>query len=648
MKNILFILIVINFLYGKSEFEDDFSDWLAKETEVATKTKVNIDFVPGMVSVLKQEELLKLGIDNIYEAMNLMPGIDFQNRFLQEPIVRGVGNSFSSGKIKVMINSTSFNNSYNALGLLPHIPIEIIDRIEFIRGAGSAIYGEYAYVGVVNIVLKEDKKNTLFYKFNRYSKDNESNKVGGYFHFLKDDLNLNLSFFKDNSDGLQLYAKNSFGVVEPELISSENGVNTILNYKNFSMKFINFEQKYGSGLGVNSATAKADGAMNNFINSYLFELNQKFEFNDLTIFLKAGEFKLKKSALSRHNAFVNGESKVGIFDTMWTLKDNYFNSEFKYSGFNNHKLLLGFDFKRVRQINEEGKINFTFTFPITYFDELLPFSMTSKNAKRDITSIYFQDEFKLSENIDIIAGGRFDKYSDVKNSINPRLAGVYEFNENTIFKLQYAKAFRPPTFAELYFTTAPKNHNIEAETIDSYELSHIYNKNNFNLKTTLFFLKLKNLIDSDLIRGYYINQNRVTSEGVEIEARYNYKDYLALSTNISYANPKDDLTNNELKAISKILGNLSLILKPHGKYQLGLLYNYLGDKDRLYSDGKVSDTHILSTTFSIKKIFNIFNFQIGIKNIFNNEVFYPATQTHIISDYPTDSRTYWFKLSSEF
>ncbi len=128
---------------GKPQSEEDEEELtrliqlIDKYTEIATKTKLNVDFVPGMVTVLRGEDLKVRGISNVWEALSLVPGMDISvnNMGLRDVLVRGIGNTISSGNLKIQLNGISMNSAlwgkaYPALD----IPVEQIDRIEIIRG----------------------------------------------------------------------------------------------------------------------------------------------------------------------------------------------------------------------------------------------------------------------------------------------------------------------------------------------------------------------------------------------------------------------------------------------------------------------------------------------------------------------------------
>lgn len=111
-------------------------------TNLATKTKLSADQVPGMVSVLRGKDLEAHGVRRVIDALALLPGM---NNSFHNPVVRGI-QEWGSGMIKILINDMPYNDSVMANGTPPYaLPIEVIDRIEVIRGPGSAVYGEYAY-----------------------------------------------------------------------------------------------------------------------------------------------------------------------------------------------------------------------------------------------------------------------------------------------------------------------------------------------------------------------------------------------------------------------------------------------------------------------------------------------------------------------
>ena len=106
-------------------------------TEIATKTKLNADYVPGMVTVLHGVDLEARGIQTVWEALGLVPGFEssFQSQGTRLLQIRGAGGVVFSGNAKILLNGISINSTFQAISTtVLNISPELIDRIEIIRG----------------------------------------------------------------------------------------------------------------------------------------------------------------------------------------------------------------------------------------------------------------------------------------------------------------------------------------------------------------------------------------------------------------------------------------------------------------------------------------------------------------------------------
>ncbi|MEZ5575659.1 MAG: TonB-dependent receptor plug domain-containing protein [Candidatus Competibacteraceae bacterium] len=131
---------------------------LDESTEIATKSRLNADYVPGMVTVLQGRDLEALGMRTVWDALALIPGVIINQGPTGELFVgvRGFTSPFNSGNIKVLLNSTLMSRDSSGLSSQAlSLPIEQVDRIEFIRGPGAVLYGDFAYYGVLNILTRQ-------------------------------------------------------------------------------------------------------------------------------------------------------------------------------------------------------------------------------------------------------------------------------------------------------------------------------------------------------------------------------------------------------------------------------------------------------------------------------------------------------------
>ena len=77
MKRVLLLLVLALPLFAQEE-DPELAELLAvieNETAIATKTRMNSDYVPGIVTVLEAEELEALGFHTVWEALAMVPGV---------------------------------------------------------------------------------------------------------------------------------------------------------------------------------------------------------------------------------------------------------------------------------------------------------------------------------------------------------------------------------------------------------------------------------------------------------------------------------------------------------------------------------------------------------------------------------------------
>ena len=142
---------------------------LDSQVTSATKIAQSISEAPAIITVISREGMIERGYETVAEALGALPGFFVNSDYvLPDAGVRGISGELRGGSrlIKVMINghpvsfrSETTNWLNNAL-----VPMEAIDRIEVIRGPGSALYGANAFLGVVNIITRnaEDYDGTAF------------------------------------------------------------------------------------------------------------------------------------------------------------------------------------------------------------------------------------------------------------------------------------------------------------------------------------------------------------------------------------------------------------------------------------------------------------------------------------------------------
>jgi outer membrane receptor protein involved in Fe transport len=129
-----------------------FADLLQTRIESATKRSDEVRDIPASVTIVTREEIERYGYTTFDELLKNLPGLFM----IEAPGSRGLGSRGpAGGGVLLLVNGVEQYQIILPKGALYNIPVESIDRIEVIRGPMSIIYGNNAFVGVINVVTNQ-------------------------------------------------------------------------------------------------------------------------------------------------------------------------------------------------------------------------------------------------------------------------------------------------------------------------------------------------------------------------------------------------------------------------------------------------------------------------------------------------------------
>ncbi len=142
---------------GVDEEPQDVSidDLLRTSVYVVSKKPQLVRESPGVVTVITRDEIIGSGARDLIDVLHLVPGFGFGSDVQGSVSVGFRGQWATEGKALFLIDGQEMNELlYAGVQLGNHFPLEHIERIEVIRGPGSAIYGGFAELTVINIVTR--------------------------------------------------------------------------------------------------------------------------------------------------------------------------------------------------------------------------------------------------------------------------------------------------------------------------------------------------------------------------------------------------------------------------------------------------------------------------------------------------------------
>jgi len=170
---------------------------LSEVVVTGSRTETNRKESPIIVNVLSAKTFEQTGSVNVGEVLNFQPGLRVETYDrtcgASELRINGLGGQYS----QILIDSRPIFSTLAGVYGLEQLPAGMIERVEVIRGGGSALYGSSAIGGIINIITKEPVRNSLTI----------SNNTGIYGNDLKDiNTSLNGSFVSDDQkSGVYLF-----------------------------------------------------------------------------------------------------------------------------------------------------------------------------------------------------------------------------------------------------------------------------------------------------------------------------------------------------------------------------------------------------------------------------------------------------------
>ena len=626
MKHLLTLTILTTLLLSQEEisFDEDFLQSLDEVSEIATKTKLNIDDTPSFITVLHSEKLQKIGIKNIFEALGQVPGVQLKREHSGVPVVifRGVE---QKGEVKLMIDGITINNSYR--GSIYHFldfPIELVKRIEVIRGAGSVLYGSNAISGVVNIITKssqEEVQNSIFASAGTHN----SYKAGAILSSNMGNIKVALDTYYQTSDKTIKVRSNPSGQTgdsDRRLKDYSVGIN--LSDEHFSFLARLKESNIGNAYGI---FEQLDTDKENFFNknrtltTQLAYKNHISQYNKIN--LQAGYSKYEQEVEAFHPA-------LNILESLYKEESYFAEANLISSSLADNELLVGVRFESTSQLKNDWKEG----------GVKAPNRIINSGFSKEIVSIYLNDMYSVTSDFDISAGLRYDYYSDFGDSYSPNLGLVYRATEKTRLKALYSHAFRAPSWVEL-----TSNPNLEAEKSDSIEAGVIYKQNQYNtLRVNFYASQIKDMITKV---GTYVQDSKNEFYGSELEYIYSPNNQTEINLITSYIQAKDE-NGDDLTGIANILASTSLTYKLDSGFTFGSLFKYVSSSKRETADPRddISQSFIFDQTISYN--YKDITASLIIKDLFDSGTYYALPFNVYETDFDDGGRSISINASMEF
>ena len=168
----------------------------------ATRSETTRKMAPTLVNVVTMDTYARGNCTTVAQGLSFQPGVrvenNCQNCGFQQVRINGLDGQYT----QILIDSRPIFSSLAGVYGIEQLPANMVDRVEVMRGGGSALFGSSAIAGTINIITKEPVRNSA-------SVSHTTTAIGGWsgFHNTTD---INASIVsEDNKLGLAVFAQNT-------------------------------------------------------------------------------------------------------------------------------------------------------------------------------------------------------------------------------------------------------------------------------------------------------------------------------------------------------------------------------------------------------------------------------------------------------
>lgn len=500
----------------------------------ANRNETKRKLAPNLVNVLSPKLFDATQSVCLAQGLNFQPGVrtedDCQNCGFTQVRINGLDGHYS----QILIDSRPVFSALNGIYGLEQIPTNMIERVEVVRGGGSALFGASAIGGTINIITKEPSRNSAEVGHSFMS-------IGGKNSF-DNTTSANLSLVTDNNRaGFYIYGQNRYrqpfdydgdGYSElPVLHNQTLGLNSFLKLNPYSKLTLQYhgihEFRRGGNMldhiahEANIAEQTEHNIQGGGLSYDYFSPNRENRVNAYFSFQSTArksyyggigegtpddiEAAQKAYGITHGLTYILGAQYIHSFDKLIFMpSDLTLGAEYNHDGLKD--IILGYN----RDFRQNARIG----------------------------SLFFQNEWK-NKRWSFLIGGRFDKHNFVDRIIfSPRANIRFNPTENVNLRASYAGGFRAPqAFDEDLHIGIVGGERLVTVLADNLKEER---SNSFSLSADIYH-KFENAQVNLLVEGFYTDLNNVfalrqldqpDSQGNTVQERYNAYGAKVLGLNI--------------------------------------------------------------------------------------------------------------------
>ena len=623
----------------------------------ASKLDQKTTEAPSSITVVSSDEIKKYGHRTLADVLQSVQGLqvsyDRNYAFLGS---RGINLGDFNSRILLLVDGHRVNNNLTDGAFIDTafiLDMDLVDRIEIIRGPGSVLYGNNAFFGVINVITRRGKQVDGAEVSGEYASYDTYKGRATYGKLFTNGVQLLLSgTFYDSAGPSRLFYKEfnttaqNNGVAQGLDDDSLGSFFGSLSYRDFTLQGGYIRREKGNPTGQFSAT-----------NSGFFSTT----FNDP---------RLRTTDERSYTALKYDHSFAEVVDVTAQIYYDRYDFEIGYP----RSLLVGTNvfpipFSEEQDLGEwwgaELQLNkrlwerHVVTVGAEYRNDFRQEQRVSGQPpvldSRQSHGVYVQGDFAVVTNVHFNGGVRYDQYGDFDAAFSPRLALIYNPVEKSTLKAIYGTAFRAPNFLELALSPPGQ---LEPENITSYEL--VYEQEiGRHLRSSVsgFYNELDDLIVFN--SGSFTNFDAET-KGLELALSGLWTNGIRGRVSYSLQETRNHAVDWKMPDSPNHLVKLNLSVPLYrDKIFAGIEFQYTSDRRALHNTSaagqpltiqgeEAAGFGIVNLTLFSKNLIKNLEFSASVYNLLDSSYADPASRFHQQDILERDGRAFRLKLTYRF
>ena len=622
------------------------------EVYTASRHLQSVEEAPASVTLITAKDIQEHGYRTLAAILQTVRGFFVTNdRNYSSLGVRGfLRPGDYNTRILLLVDGHRLNdNLYDQAMIGTEFPIDVdlIERIEIIRGPVSSLYGSNALFGVINIFTKRYRDLAGLQLASAAASFNTKQgrvSYGGRLGALE--FLMSGSFYGSRGHNSLFYPvfdnpATNYGIASHTDDDQVASALATISFRDLTLSSIFGTREKGIPTGSYGTVFDNPGNRTRDTHGYL-DLQYEHTFADSWNTL----VRVFYDRYAYHGTYVYPSPSV-----MGQLSPEQDFGDGRWAGtevqvtktvLHRNRLVSGFEFRDnfLQKQNAYDLNPYTFQF--------------EDRRKSYVAAVFLQDEVTFNKYLILNAGMRYDYYSETRNSIDPRVALIYRPTHETAIKLMYGEAFRIPNDYEKYYAVPPDiaNPALKPERIWTTEM--VWEQQlqaHLSVSTSVFYSRMADLItqvgadDQSLI---YRNLQQVKSVGAEMELRGELPGWPEWVASYGFQETRDGQTNQFLNNSPRSLAKLNVTEKlPKTNLVTGIDAQYRSRIEALQG-GSISPFTLLNVTISDRRLGKHGDLSAGVYNVLDKRYSDPASGANLQQSIPQDGRTFQVQMTWNF